>query len=69
MNEHVFFWSLPVLVAVCIVVQLRAGSIRLYKAPKEWQLVEKEKDEGRFWLFIVAEVLLVFILIGQAISR
>jgi hypothetical protein len=69
MNEHAFFWSLPVLVATCIVLQLRAGRIRLYKAPKEWQLVEREKDEGRFWLFVFAEVLLFFILIGQAAIR
>ena len=69
MNERAFFWSLPVLVAVWVVFQLRAGRIRLYKAPKEWQLVEREKEEGRFWLFIVAEVLLFFILIGQAATR
>jgi len=69
MNEHAFFWALPALVALGIAFQLRAGRIRLYRAPKAWRLVEKEKDEGRFWLFIVAEVLLVFILIGQALSR
>jgi len=67
-NEHAFFWTLPALVAVAIFVQLRSGTIRLYQAPKEWRFVEKEKDEGRYWLFIVAEGLLVLILIGQALS-
>ena len=69
MSQQAFFWILPLVVVVCILFQLGTGRIRLYMAPEEWQLVEKEKDEGRFWLFILAEVLLVFILIGQALSR
>ncbi len=31
--------------------------------------MERDKDEGRLWLFIVAEMLLFFILIGQAATR
>jgi len=33
-----------------------------------WLTMEKAENEGRFWLFIVAQVLLVIILIGQALS-
>ena len=68
MNEHTFLRILPALVAVAMVFQLRSGRIRFYQAPKKWRLVEKESDEGLFWLFIVAEGLLVLILIGQALS-
>ena len=68
-DERAFFWSLPALVAICIALQLHYGRLGLHRAPKEWLNVEKEKDPGRFWLFILAEVLLLFILIGQALSR
>ena len=69
MNDHAFYWSLPVLTAACIALQIRSGRLGLHRAPKEWLNVERESDPGRFWLFIVAEVFLVFILIGQAATR
>jgi hypothetical protein len=55
--------------AVCIALQLRYGRLGLHRAPKEWLNVERESDPGRFWLFIVVEVLAFFILIGQALFR
>jgi hypothetical protein len=66
MNEKTFLWALPCLGAVVVAAQLYAGRIRLYRAPREWQRVDKTVDPGRFWLFIVAELLLIVILIGQA---
>jgi hypothetical protein len=69
MDDRAFFWSLPALMAVCIALQLRYGRLGLHRAPKEWLTVERETDPGRFWLFIVAEALIFFILIGQAFSR
>jgi hypothetical protein len=69
MDDRAFFWSLPALLAVCIALQLRYGRLGLHRAPKEWLNVERDTDAGRFWLFIVAEALLFFVLIGQALSR
>jgi len=69
MNDRAFFWSLPALVALCIALQIRYGRLGLHRAPKEWLNVERQSDGGRFWLFIVAEALLFFILIGQALSH
>jgi len=61
-NEHAFLWALPVLVAASVVLQLYHGRIVV----GAWRTAEKSENEGRFWLFIVAESLLVLILIGQA---
>lgn len=69
MDDRAFFWSLPALAVICIALQLRYGRLGLQRAPKAWLNVEKDKDPGRFWLFILAEVLLFFILIGQALFR
>ncbi len=69
MNDLAFFWALPAFVALVVVLELRAGRIPLYWTARGWHIVEKEQDEGRFWLFIVAEVLLMLILISQAISK
>jgi len=55
--------------AVCIALQLVTGELGLHRAPKEWLNVARDSEPGRFWLFIVAEVLAVFILIGQALSH
>jgi hypothetical protein len=69
MDDQAFFWGLPALMAVCIALQLCYGRLGLHRAPKEWLNVERESDPGRFWLFVVAEVLAFFILIGQALSH
>jgi hypothetical protein len=61
-NEHVFLWVLPVLVAAGVVLQVHYERVVI----SAWRTVEKSENEGRFWLFIVAEGLLVLILIGQA---
>ena len=63
-NEHVFLWVLPALAAAAIGLQLRYGRVVVGR----WLTMEKAENEGRFWLFIVAQVLLVIILIGQALS-
>jgi hypothetical protein len=68
MNGQAFLWLLPVFGAAVLALQVRHGRIPLYWTPKGWRVVEKASDEGRFWLFIVAEGFLVFILIGQALS-
>ncbi len=68
MSDDAFLWALPALAAVAIGFQLYAGRIPLCWTPRGWQIVEKAKDEGRFWLFIIAEMLLVLLLIGQAFS-
>jgi hypothetical protein len=67
MDDRAFFWGLPALMAVCIALQLRYGRLGLHRAPKEWLNVERDSVPGRFWLFVVAEVLAFFILIGQAL--
>jgi hypothetical protein len=69
MPDHAIFWFFPALVAFSIVLQLRYGCIPLGWIPGKWQGVEKAEDEGRFWLYIVAQCLLVLILIGQALSK
>jgi hypothetical protein len=69
-NERVFFWTLPVMIAASIALQLHYGRLGLLNAPKkEWLNVERKSDPGRFWLLIVAEALTFFILVGQAISQ
>ena len=53
--------------AVCIALQIVTGELGLHRAPKEWLNVARDGDPGRFWLFIAAEMLAVFILLGQAL--
>jgi hypothetical protein len=67
MDDRAFFWSLPALMAVCIALQIVTGELGLHRAPKEWLNVARDGDPGRFWLFIAAEMLAVFILLGQAL--
>ncbi len=50
-----------------LAAQLSAGEIRLYLAPQSWQEVSKGKDPGRFWAFIVAEILLLGIVLTAAV--
>jgi hypothetical protein len=69
MNNQAIFWIFPVLVGVAILLQLYTGRLGLMWAPKQWLGVTKDNDEGRFWLFIVAEFLLLIVLIAQALSR
>jgi hypothetical protein len=63
-SEQAFLWILPALVGFCVVLQLIYGRV----AVGPWRTIEKSAEEGRYWLFIVAESLLVLILIGQALS-
>jgi hypothetical protein len=67
-SEEGFLWVLPTILTVAIGFQLRAGRVPLYWTPRGWRVVEKSRDEGRFWLFILAEVAATIILIGQALS-
>lgn len=62
-KEHAFLPALPALVAFCVVVQLFYGRVAVYP----WRTVDRSENEGRYWLFIVAETLLFLILVGQAI--
>jgi hypothetical protein len=57
------------LIALGIAVQLNAGRIRLYMAPKAWQEVSKTEDPGRFWLFVAVEIILMVGAVAMAISR
>ena len=50
-----------------LAAQLSAGEIRLYLAPKKWQEVSKAEDPGRFWAFIVAEILGLAVVLAAAI--
>jgi len=59
---NAFLWALPALVAFCVVAQLIYGRV----AVGPWRTVDKSENEGRYWLFIVAETLLFLILLGQA---
>ena len=61
-KEHAFLWALPVLVAACVGLQLYYGRV----AVNPWRTADRSENEGRFWLFIIAETALVLILIGQA---
>ena len=67
-SEQAFLWTLPVLVAAVIGLELRYGRIPLGWTPSGWRMVERTQDEGTFRLLIIAESLLVLILIGQALS-
>lgn len=69
MSNHVFFWLLPAFGAAFLGSQLYTGRIPLYWNPRGWVIIEKEQDEGRYWLFIIAQFLLVLILAGQALSK
>jgi hypothetical protein len=68
MNEQAFLWILPALVAAVVGLQLRYGRIPLGWSASGWRVVDRARDESRFWLFIGVESLLVLVLIGQAIS-
>jgi hypothetical protein len=68
MNEQAFLWILPALVAAVIGLQLRYRRIPLGWSASGWHVVDRARDESRFWLFIGVESLLVLVLIGQAIS-
>jgi len=65
----IFPWVIGALVALGIAVQLHAGRIRLYMAPKAWQEVSKTEDPGRFWLFVAAETILMIGAVAVAISQ
>jgi hypothetical protein len=62
-NKDPLLWALPLLGLFVVALQLRYGRVVI----SPWRFVEKAEDEGRFWLFIVAESLLVLILVGQAL--
>ena len=64
-NEYAFLWALPVLMAVCVALQLYYGRVVV----GFWRTMERSENEGRFWLFIVGESLGVLVLLGQALSR
>jgi len=64
-HERAFLWALPALIALGIALQLYYGRVVV----SAWRTAEKVDNEGRFWLFIVAEAFLFFILIGQAIFK
>jgi hypothetical protein len=68
MDERALFWIFPALGVAAIAFQLRSGRIAFGLPPGKWRVVEKEQEEGRFWLCIIAEGLLVLILIGQALA-
>lgn len=68
MNEHAFLWALPVLLAAFLGLQLRYGRVVVGWSAGGWRFVDKADNEGRFWLFIGAEGLVVVLLIGQALS-
>lgn len=68
MDKQAFFWALPALMALTVGLQLRYRRIVIGWTSNGWSFVEKTEDEGRFWLFIVAESAVVLILIGQALS-
>lgn len=63
-NEQAFLWSLPLLMAFCVVLQLYYGRV----VTGAWRTMERTENEGRFWLFIIAESAAVLVLIGQALS-
>lgn len=63
-NEHAFLWSLPVLMALGVALQLYYGRVVI----GAWRTMERSENEGRFWLFIAAESLAVLVLVSQAIS-
>ena len=67
MND-LFLWILPVLAAAAIGLQLRYGRVPIGWAPNGWRIIERTQDERRFWLFIVAQILVAFILLGQALT-
>ena len=50
-----------------LAVQLSKGEIRLYLAPESWQEVSKAKDPGRFWAFIVAEIVVLGAVLTAAV--
>lgn len=68
MNEDAFLLALSALLAAFVGLQLRHGRAVLGWSAGEWLFVEKADNEGRFWLFIAGESLVVLLLIGQALS-
>ena len=50
-----------------LAVQLSTGEIRLYMAPESWREVSKAKEPGRFWAFIVAEIVVLGAVLTQAV--
>ena len=50
-----------------LAVQLSTGEIRLYMGPKSWREVSKAEDPGRFWAFIIAELVVLVALLTQAV--
>ena len=68
MNEHAFLWALSALLAAFVGLQLRHGRAVLGWSAGEWRFVEKADNEGRFWLVMAAESLVVLLLIGRALS-
>ena len=62
MTGPTLFLVIAGLTAVTIVVQLRSGKITLFLAPSQWKNVERQTDPRRFFMFVVAELV---VLIGS----
>ena len=50
---------------LALTVQLTRGQIWLYRAPKSWRFVDKRDDPGRFWAFVIAEVVVLISILVQ----
>ena len=62
-----FAWLLAALLCVHIAVQLYAGRLNLYVAPRAWSEATKETDPGRFWAFLFAELIAMVALLTQVV--
>ena len=53
---------------LALTAQLTRGQVWLYFAPKPWQFIDKRDDPGRFWAFVVAEMVVLVVVIMAGIS-
>ena len=51
-----------------IVAQLSKGQIWLFGGPNAWRFVDRNDDPGRFWAFIIAEIVVLVLVIVQGLA-
>ena len=63
-----FFWVIAIAFAASIIDHLRTREIRLSGVPKVWGHIKQAHDPGRFWLFLIGEIIVMIALFAEALG-
>jgi hypothetical protein len=63
-----FAWFLAALLVLHVGVQLYAGRLNLYAAPRAWLDATRKLNPNRFWAFLIAEFVVLATLMKMLIQ-